>query len=186
MFKTSTWMLRVRSPPESAPTSAPRRTFNVHDGSVTTLIYSADGSLAASGSEDTSVIIKRLESHGDIVSTLAFPRDNRALASASQDELIFIWNVVRVGKLKELTPSSAVHPLVYTPDSSKLIVGASDGKWDATTYSPKKVTAVVTFIVFSHDGQRMAPGGTESLLHLDTPNPDRFFLDLLICDRRCM
>ena len=27
---------------------------NVHDGSVTTLIYSADGSLAASGSEDTS------------------------------------------------------------------------------------------------------------------------------------
>ena len=30
---------------------------NVHNGSMTTLIYSADGSLAAIGSEDTSVII---------------------------------------------------------------------------------------------------------------------------------
>ena len=73
---------------------------NVHDGSVTTLIYSADGSLAASGSEDTSVITwdvapgnntpKRLEGHGDTVSALAFLRDIRALASASHDELILI------------------------------------------------------------------------------------------------
>ena len=72
---------------------------NVHDGSVTTLIYSADGSLAACGSEDTSVIIwdvagnnapKRLEGHGDTVSALAFLRDIRALASASHDELILI------------------------------------------------------------------------------------------------
>ena len=87
-----------------------------------------------------------------------------------------------------------MHSLVYTPDGSKLIAGASgDGKlniWDSTTYILKKVlgknTAVVTFIFFSHDSQRIAPGGTESLLHLDTPNPDRFFLDLLICDRRRM
>ena len=83
---------------------------------------------------------------------------------------------MRVGKLKELTPSSAVHSLVYTPDGSKLIVGASDGKWDATTYSPEKVTAVVTFIIFSHDNQRMATGGTESVCYiwetaqLDAPN----------------
>ena len=65
---------------------------------MTTRIHSADSSLAASGSEDTSVIIwdvagnnapTRLEGHGDTVSTLAFPRDNRALASASQDELIW-------------------------------------------------------------------------------------------------
>ena len=73
---------------------------NVHDGSMTTLIYSANGSLAASGSEDTSVITwdvapgnntpKRLEGHGDTVSALAFLRDIRALASASHDELILI------------------------------------------------------------------------------------------------
>ena len=168
---------------------------NVHDGSVTTLIYSANGSLAASGSEDTCVIIwdvagnnapKRLEGHGDTVSTLAFPRDNRALACASQDERIFIWDVVRVEKLKELTPSSAVHSLVYTPDGSKLIAGASDGKlyiWDSTTYSLEKVlkknTAVVKFTVFLHDRQRMATGGTESVCYiwetakLDAPNPER-------------
>ena len=35
----------------------PGERSRVHDESVTTLIYSADGSLAASGSEDISVII---------------------------------------------------------------------------------------------------------------------------------
>ena len=48
----------------------------------------------------------------------AFSRDNRALTSASQDELIFVWDVVRVEKLKELKPSSALHSLVYTSDGS--------------------------------------------------------------------
>ena len=167
---------------------------SLHKDAVSCLTFSADGSLAASGSEEGSVIIwgvtgnnapKQLEGHGDTVSALAFSRDNCALASASLDELIFIWDVARVKKLKELRPSGAMHSLVYTPDGSKLIAGASDGKlyiWDSTTYLLEKVleknTHMVMFIVFSHDGQRMATGGMERVCYiwetaqLDAPNPE--------------
>ncbi|TFK89205.1 WD40 repeat-like protein [Polyporus arcularius HHB13444] len=164
-----------------------------HDGSVTALTYSADGSFAASGSEDTYIIIwdvhrgtapKRLEGHQDTVSALAFSRDNRVLASASQDERIILWDVARGAKIQEIVPDTAVHSLVYTPDGTKLVAGASDGKlhvWNSATYelerTIEKNTAVVTFIVFSKDGQRMATGGTESVCYiwetsqLDAENP---------------
>ncbi|KAI0696216.1 WD40-repeat-containing domain protein [Cerioporus squamosus] len=147
---------------------------SVHDGSVTALTYSADGSFAASGSEDTCIVIwDRLEGHEDTVSALAFSRDNRVLASASQDERIILWDVAEGTKIREIVPDSAVHSLVYTPDGRKLIAGTSDGKlhiWRSGTYALEKTigknAAVVTFIVFSRDRRRMATGGTESVCYI--------------------
>ncbi|RPD70200.1 WD40 repeat-like protein [Lentinus tigrinus ALCF2SS1-7] len=155
---------------------------SVHEGSVTALTYSADGSLVASASEDTYVIIwdvkgingpKRLEGHQDTVYALTFSRDNRVLASGSLDEHIILWDVARGEQLQDLRPETAIHSLAYTPDGSKLIAGASDGKlyvWNSETYELEKTLeknmAVVTFIVFSQDGRRMATGGTESVFYI--------------------
>ncbi|KAI0743147.1 WD40 repeat-like protein [Daedaleopsis nitida] len=154
-----------------APTS-------VHDGSVTALAYSPDGKFAASGSEDTTIIVWDVErnsprykrpAHRDTVSSLAFSRDNRFLASGSNDKEIIIWTVDTGDEHMRLEPGVAIHAVAYTPDGSKLIAGGYDGSlriWDAQTYAllhtiPKHM-AVVTFIIFSPDGRRMATGGTES------------------------
>lgn len=154
-----------------APTS-------VHDGSVTALTYSADGKYAASGSEDTTIILwdvpsntalHKLYGHSDTVSSLSFSRDNEYLASGSNDEEVILWAVRGGQEHKRLNPGVPIHTVAYTPDGSKLIAGAYDGSmriWETENYNLWRVInkhlAVITFIVFSPDGRLMATGGTES------------------------
>ena len=157
---------------------------SVHDGSVTALVYSTDGRFVASGSEDHHVIIwdvrgdnapQRLEGHEDTVSALAFSSDSRVLASASHDEHLILWNVETGEKLQDIVeaPGVSFHSLAYTPDGSKLVAGSSEGPlyvFNCTTYGLEKTIekniGVVTFIVFSKDGRRMATGGTESVCYI--------------------
>ncbi|RDX46028.1 YVTN repeat-like/Quino protein amine dehydrogenase [Lentinus brumalis] len=154
----------------------------VHRGVVTALIFSTDGSLVASGSEDTDVFIwdvhgsaalKQLKGHEDTVSTLAFSRDNSVLASASQDGQIILWDVSDGKERSRIVLDTAVDFLIYTPDGMRLLAGASDGKlhvWSSATYNLEKTitknTDSVTFIIFSQDGRRMATGGTESVCYI--------------------
>ncbi|KAI0743152.1 WD40-repeat-containing domain protein [Daedaleopsis nitida] len=150
----------------------------VHESSVTSLVYSADGRYAASGSEDTKIIIwdtrdglaaiQSFVAHEDTVSALAFSRDNSILASASHDETVMLWNVRNGLEVRRFAPKTSIHSLVYTPDGSKLIAGGSDGSlhiWDSMSYDKlatlNRNTAVVTFVIFSPDGSLMATGGTE-------------------------
>ncbi|RPD70204.1 WD40 repeat-like protein [Lentinus tigrinus ALCF2SS1-7] len=154
-----------------APTS-------IHDGSVTALTYSADGKYAASGSEDTTIILwdvptnnalHKLSGHCDTVSSLAFSRDNEYLASGSNDEKVILWRVQDGQEDRRLSPGVPIHTVAYTPDGSKLIAGAYNGSliiWETEGYQQLRVItkhlAVITFIVFSPDGRLMATGGTES------------------------
>ncbi|KAI0696228.1 WD40-repeat-containing domain protein [Cerioporus squamosus] len=175
--------------PTEAPMDAsrdgesPRKLLNlgaptsIHDGSVTAITYSADGKYAASGSEDTTIILwdvpsnnvlRKLAGHSDTVSSLAFSRDNQYLASGSHDEEVILWTVQNGVQYKRL-PRVPVHTVVYTPDGSKLIAGGQDGSlriWDTQNYEPFRIItkhlAVITFIIFSPDGRLMATGGTES------------------------
>lgn len=155
---------------------------SIHEGSVTSMVYSPDGMYAASGAEDTSIIIwdtrdstakYRVDGHQDSVSALAFSRDNTILASASYDEEIVLWWVSSGQEYKRLSPEMSIHALVYTPDGSKLIAGASDGSlfvYDTENYELRTTLrqnqAVVTFIIFSSDGRLMATGGTESVCYI--------------------
>ncbi|TBU53527.1 WD40-repeat-containing domain protein [Dichomitus squalens] len=151
---------------------------SVHDGSITALAYSPNGRYAASGSEDTTVIIwdvhgnhmmYKLTPHLDTVSALAFSHGNEVLASGSNDQNIILWNVTSGQEIRRLEPHIAVHSLAFSPDGSKLVAGAYDGSlfvWNTETYEdPVKLSkhvAVVTFVVFSSDGRYTATGGTES------------------------
>ncbi|KAI0681581.1 WD40-repeat-containing domain protein [Earliella scabrosa] len=154
----------------------------VHDGAVTALAYSPDGGYAASGSEDTTIIVWNAHENSpmyqksdykDTVSALAFSRDGRILATGSNDEEIIIWQVHGGVKMRTIKNGVPIHALGYTPDGSMLIAGGYDGSlsiYNAETYEPmatiRKHFAVITFIVFSPDGRFMATGGTESEAHV--------------------
>ncbi|KAI0650997.1 WD40 repeat-like protein [Trametes meyenii] len=149
-----------------------------HEGSVTALVYSADGKFLATGSEDTNIIIwnahdnsmkRKITGHDDTVSALAFNTTGSILASASDFGPIKLWTVdMYNADPQELDTDMSFRSVAFTPDGSKLLAGAGDGTlvvWNLGNmerFDIHQHSAVVTFIVFSTDGRMMATGGTES------------------------
>jgi WD40 repeat protein len=67
------------------------------------VVFSADGSLLASGSWDGSIMLwdlstdrvlgRPLVGHGDKIESVAFSPDGKLLASAGWDSRVFLWNM---------------------------------------------------------------------------------------------
>ncbi|KAI0673287.1 WD40 repeat-like protein [Trametes maxima] len=149
-----------------------------HEGSVTALVYSADGKFLATGSEDTSIIIwnahdnsmkRKIAGHEDTVPALAFNMGGNILASISDFGPIKLWTIdMYNAPPQELDTDMSFRSIAFTPDGSKLLAGASDGTlvvWNLGNmerFDIRQHSAVVTFIIFSADGRMMATGGTEN------------------------
>jgi WD40 repeat protein len=114
---------------------------------VTTLTFSPDGQLLASGAGYAESDIRlwnvgsgkqvgRLEGHRGWVPALAFGPDSKTLASASADQTIRLWDVVSqqsVGLLRG--HQHEVWRIALLPDKVTLISGSKDGVlavWDAS------------------------------------------------------
>ena len=154
--------------------------LNGHGGSVTSIVFSSDGSILASGSDDGTIRLWEVvfeESRGytsrkeEIVSfshkstlehsgvtSIAFSPDGNMLASGSKDGTIRLWeSETRFGKNRCITtldePKTDVYPtifisdnsqkavtsVVFSPHDSILASGYSDGTiylWDIRTLIP--------------------------------------------------
>ena len=73
-----------------------------HRRDVTSVAFSSDGTILASGSEDDTIKlwdvatgrnIATLEGHTDYVTSVAFSHDGKLLASGSEDETVKLWDV---------------------------------------------------------------------------------------------
>jgi WD40 repeat protein len=77
--------------------------LNGHTRAITALAFSADGSLLASGSQDTEVVVWdvvaeaglfRLRSHTGQITALAFLKAQKKLLSTSKDATLRVWDMV--------------------------------------------------------------------------------------------
>ncbi len=80
------------------------RFLSGHTGTVTSVAFSPDGSLLASGSWDQTIKlwevatgqeVRTLSGHSSTVSSVAFSPDGRLLASGSWDGTVLLWDATR-------------------------------------------------------------------------------------------
>lgn len=125
-----------------------RKVFPAHEEMVTTLAFSPNGRILASGAgySDASVrlwnpstgkaIGSPLAGHHRYVQALAFSPDGNTLASASADQSIRLWELERGQEIGVLRGHvQEVWALAYLPDGKRLVSTSKDGSvwmWDTT------------------------------------------------------
>jgi len=131
---------------EAAYAPGTRRVYTGHEGRITSVAYSPDGSLAASGARDNTVIIwdvasatvlQRLEGHQDWIWDVAFSPDGKTVLSASQDKTLILWDV-ETGKqiLQFEGHTDAVRSVAFSADGKAALSGSQDASlilWNVNT-----------------------------------------------------
>ncbi len=139
-------------PEESAQTSITQgsevvqfpSTLSGHYGSVSSLCFSPDGSLLASGSYDSMVILWKIDdgsvvhhlNHEDRVAAVDFSPDGRIVVSAGNDQAIKLWDVATGELLKTLTGhTSRIHSVAFDRTGETLVSGGNNELilWDVAT-----------------------------------------------------
>lgn len=171
-----------------------RAELSGHTGRITSLSWSADGSLLATGaSEGDNVVIvwdaqsgtprHRLSGHSGWIRSLAFAPVGTTLASGSTDGTIKLWDA-ETGQLLHTLEGheSWLGGVAFSPDGTRLVSGSRDGTvrlWDVASgqqesgfsfEAPRDPTTTARYwttgVAFSPDGTRIAVGATDGVVYI--------------------
>jgi WD40 repeat protein len=153
------------------------RTLTGHTNRVTSVAFSPDGRLLASGSWDETIKlwevasgreVRTLSGHTDWVLSVAFSPDGRLLASGAAwpDTTIKLWEVATGREVRTLSGhTSWVTSVAFSPDGRLLASGSHDATiklWEVATGSLVRTlsghTGDVRSVAFSPDGRLLASG----------------------------
>ena len=149
-----------------------------HTSTVSSVTFSSDNQILATGSYDKTVILwdvasrkpvgEPLKGHSSLVSSWAFSPDDKTLASGSYDGTVILWDVASRkplgGPLRSY--SAAVSSIAFNPHG-KILAAASDTTvilWEVANRKPLGEpldgrSTLVSSIAFSPDGKTLAAAG---------------------------
>lgn len=165
-----------------------------HAGKITSLAWSADGALLATGAsdDDPRVIVwdvaagsqkHVLSGHTGWIRSLAFAPSGATLASGSTDQTIKLWDAASGRLLHTLTGHTAmIGGLAFSPDGARLVSGSRDGSvrlWDVASgaevagfsfRAPANPATTAPYwttgVAFSPDGARIVAGATDGVVYV--------------------
>ena len=158
-------------------------TLTGHQGDVTSVSFSSDLQLLASGSVDRTIKLwdvptwelkRTLTGHENYVKSVAFSPDGHLLASGSADTTIKIWEVA-TGNLRQTLKwnGNSVLSVAFGPEAHLLASGSWDrtiGIWDVASGTLKHTwtghQAPVNSVAFSPDGRLLASGSDDKTIKL--------------------
>ncbi|RKK77386.1 Vegetative incompatibility protein HET-E-1 [Fusarium oxysporum] len=154
------------------------QTLEGHADVVSSVVFSKEGKLIASGSWDKTVKIwnvttgeeeRTLEGHMDLVRSVVFSNDGKLIASGSKDNTVKIWNVATGKEERTLKGhTNSVSSMVFSKDGTLI----ASGSWDNTVKIWKVATGKeertlkgyrgsIRSVFFSDDGRLIASGSRD-------------------------
>ncbi|MBD2360920.1 caspase family protein [Anabaena minutissima FACHB-250] len=152
----------------------------IHNSWVTSVNFSPDGEILASGSADNTIhlwrndgkLLNTLTDHSDGINSVVFSPDGEILASASADNMIKLWN--RSGKLLTTLAghNQAVNSVSFSPDSKIIVSGSADNTMKLWTREGKLLLTFtghnggVNSVAFSPEGDIIASASDDGTIKL--------------------
>jgi WD40 repeat protein len=150
-----------------------------HDSFVYSVAFSSDGEWLASGGEDGTVRMFRVEDgslrwppkrHAEAVYSVAFSRDDTRLASGRYDHLVKLWDA-RTGRPQpEHRAKGRVTSVAFSPPTHPTLLAIGDlddtvTLWDGhDAHALKGHTSSVETVAFSPDGRLLASAGLDKIV----------------------
>jgi WD40 repeat protein len=152
------------------------KTLSRHMAPITSICFSRDGRLMASGASDKTIIVwdsvfnfkKSFEGHSGKVNALLFDPSKRFLISGGDDRQILLWSIEKGTVVKKVDNQFAVHSFAQSNDLRSLYVAGNEpvikvytiGTWQITkTFLGH--TDIVNDIDISSNGQYMISGSND-------------------------
>jgi len=162
-----------------------------HKGLVKTIAFNQDGSLLASGSFDTTIILwdvsdrnnpstigTPLYGHTSFVNSLVFSSDGKTLASAGDDQNIIFWDVSLPAKVSQIGDPTEMHTapvnsISFSSDGKRFASASDDNtailwEWDSVSHTVLKPIVLkghagyVRSVAFNADGSVLASAGFDN------------------------